>query len=219
MKKISVFCIVILFFGFASSTRAAIVTNTWTGTVDDYELFGDGLVIASQGDTFSVTTTYDTTAADLETHPDLLRTINNSTISFEINGHVFESYSNPDLRLDGLLLNNGPSSGDIMQLTARGAQPYDYCSALYVLMYIVLYDFDHTAFDTPLQLTEFPQSVWDPISFDHNFKIIFYTDFNNPTGRINGQFDFEAASVPLPAAIWLFGSGLIGLVGIRRLNK
>jgi hypothetical protein len=31
-----------------------------------------------------------------------------------------------------------------------------------------------------------------------------------------GVMDGDIASVPLPAAVWLFGSGLMGLVGIRR---
>lgn len=36
-------------------------------------------------------------------------------------------------------------------------------------------------------------------------------------GLLNGvQYSFYLAPVPLPAAIWLFGSGLIGLIGIAR---
>lgn len=30
---------------------------------------------------------------------------------------------------------------------------------------------------------------------------------------------FEVSSVPVPAAIWLFGSGLLGLVGVARRKK
>jgi hypothetical protein len=29
----------------------------------------------------------------------------------------------------------------------------------------------------------------------------------------------EARAVPVPAAVWLLGSGLLGLVGIRRHNR
>ncbi|TKB72383.1 MAG: VPLPA-CTERM sorting domain-containing protein [Nitrospira sp.] len=36
-------------------------------------------------------------------------------------------------------------------------------------------------------------------------------------GKVVGTFSFQTpAPVPLPAAVWLFGSGLIGLVGIAR---
>ena len=57
----------------------------------------------------------------------------------------------------------------------------------------------------------------------------------SPTGQPNGirglemidgafpgfeaNFDFKVAAVPVPAAVWLFGSGLLGLVGVARRKK
>ena len=35
----------------------------------------------------------------------------------------------------------------------------------------------------------------------------------------NTDFAFRISAVPVPAAVWLFGSGLIGLIGIARINK
>ncbi len=35
----------------------------------------------------------------------------------------------------------------------------------------------------------------------------------------NANFDFTVATVPVPAAVWLFGSGLLGLVGVARRKK
>ena len=35
----------------------------------------------------------------------------------------------------------------------------------------------------------------------------------------NANFDFTVAAVPVPAAVWLFGSGLLGLVGVARRRK
>jgi hypothetical protein len=34
-----------------------------------------------------------------------------------------------------------------------------------------------------------------------------------------GQYGIEISQVPVPAAVWLFGSGLIGLVGVARRRK
>lgn len=34
-----------------------------------------------------------------------------------------------------------------------------------------------------------------------------------------GQYGIEISQVPVPAAVWLFGSGLIGLIGISRRKK
>jgi hypothetical protein len=33
------------------------------------------------------------------------------------------------------------------------------------------------------------------------------------------MYGIEISQVPLPAAVWLFGSGLLGLVGIARRKK
>ncbi len=38
----------------------------------------------------------------------------------------------------------------------------------------------------------------------------------NPLGEVSGTGNFVAAAVPVPAAVWLFGSGLFALFGLRR---
>ena len=40
----------------------------------------------------------------------------------------------------------------------------------------------------------------------------------NPGGEIRGQI-LRAQVVPVPAAVWLFGSGLLGLIGIARRKR
>jgi hypothetical protein len=45
-------------------------------------------------------------------------------------------------------------------------------------------------------------------------EVLGYWDINSTTGQI--RFDTAPAAVPLPAAVWLFASGLLGLVGVSR---
>ena len=68
--------------------------------------------------------------------------------------------------------------------------------------------------------------TWDGIY--GNTYIIDYTasvPLGDPSGTGGQQYYYrltgtvEAAVVPIPAAIWLFGSGLIGLIGIARRKK
>lgn len=40
-----------------------------------------------------------------------------------------------------------------------------------------------------------------------------------PTGTFDGELPPNSQPVPVPAAIWLFGSGLLGLIGIGRQRK
>lgn len=55
-------------------------------------------------------------------------------------------------------------------------------------------------------------------SFDSlNFWFDAYDDSGN---LVSGTWtDFQMTPVPIPAAVWLFGSGLLGLVGIARRKK
>ena len=46
----------------------------------------------------------------------------------------------------------------------------------------------------------------------------FNVSFTTASGQIMGV-DMTLAQVPVPAAAWLFGSGLIGLVGVARRKK
>lgn len=55
---------------------------------------------------------------------------------------------------------------------------------------------------TPLQQSDLLAGLW--------YINIHSNDF--PSGEIRGQVNV----VPIPAAIWLFGSGLLGLIGLAR---
>lgn len=43
--------------------------------------------------------------------------------------------------------------------------------------------------------------------------------FPNPTGLLVADMTGSAAVVPIPAAVWLFGSGMLGLVGMATRKK
>ena len=56
----------------------------------------------------------------------------------------------------------------------------------------------------------------------HNLSSVNFTDYTYDNGSSFGLLAFDnivVTAVPIPAAVWLFGSGLLGLVGICRRTK
>lgn len=54
-------------------------------------------------------------------------------------------------------------------------------------------------------------NVYELMFSSHSYE----SDYYNETW----QFDLTTSAVPVPAAVWLFGSGLLGLVGIAKRRK
>ena len=52
-------------------------------------------------------------------------------------------------------------------------------------------------------------------------QLLLVPDANTPAGGALFWDDasLEVSAVPVPAAVWLFGSGLLGLVGVARRRK
>jgi len=51
-----------------------------------------------------------------------------------------------------------------------------------------------------------------------NPLVLSYREFN-PYGTGNVDFELFVSQVPLPATVWLFGSGLFGLIGFAKRKK
>lgn len=61
-----------------------------------------------------------------------------------------------------------------------------------------------------------------PAIYDVYLQADEYDSSNNVLGSVKTTFDDSTSSVsavPVPAAVWLFGSGLLGLVGVARRKK
>jgi len=90
------------------------------------------------------------------------------------------------------------------------------------LAVVVIGDSTTRAYDVYLNDLELSNRIADDIPFDGNFSPP--TELNclnfQSTGSIGANTHYydsvHIGAVPVPAAVWLLGSGLIGLVGIRR---
>lgn len=74
-------------------------------------------------------------------------------------------------------------------------------------------------------LTNIQSYYWSGTEFDSNFTWAFFF-FSGDQGSVD-HFSMhgwavrsgDVGAVPVPAAIWLFGSGLLGLIGLARRRK
>ncbi|MCW9004850.1 MAG: VPLPA-CTERM sorting domain-containing protein [Gammaproteobacteria bacterium] len=60
---------------------------------------------------------------------------------------------------------------------------------------------------------------YEPLYETHDFFKLSDLEANNITPDMGHALVREVTTVPVPAAVWLFGSGLIGLVGLARRKK
>lgn len=98
----------------------------------------------------------------------------------------------------------------ITGITVLGVDGAMYSSAPYVIGLIPA----GSGTELDSAFTGLQGDIYDPT----NVRTFYATDFVYPAYAF-GDFTFSAAVVPVPAAVWLFGSGLLGLAGIARRHR
>lgn len=143
--------------------------------------------------------------------------------------HVIQSFVNNDLGIiTGDMVGNTYSfdfDGKLGNLDANVAQADAFMKVLKVSdsSYFELFN---SSFDSDANLTTDWSGGSIGITIDAGMvgellQIGFTntTDNWNPTGVFYDNLNFNAPAVPVPAAVWLFGSGLLGLVGVARRKR
>lgn len=81
---------------------------------------------------------------------------------------------------------------------------------------IVMFDDDNNLSGINFLIDDYTNSYRFKSSGDSSFDIYEIIDgFRDGEKLVSGTLSFEPAPVPVPAAFWLLGSGVVGLVGIR----
>jgi len=65
----------------------------------------------------------------------------------------------------------------------------------------------------------FSGSSTNPIAPGTPYSLSIFATINHGEGSQNTSFDAELRPVPIPPAVWLFGSGLLGLAGVARRRR
>lgn len=213
MRKLYIVALV-TFAIFSTSTEAAVITD---GDFSMWSFGSVGTATVSREDTdgnpgarLNITTVSGPQAFGTAIKSDF-------STNLSLAGNTFE------LQLDVL---SGPGSFD------EGQRIY------------LLVEQNSSIYGASLDITGFPLN-WDTLSFtgsflESSFSLLSGSGSTTPdfSGGINTYFGFagansisgtltqyydnfslDIAAVPLPPALWLFGSGLIGLIGIARRKK
>lgn len=75
----------------------------------------------------------------------------------------------------------------------------------------------------PLSFSAYWSTTQNPLNAATNYVFYFNGLYDFRTITLEGYgwalMDGDVGAVPIPSAIWLFGSGLIGLIGISKRKK
>jgi hypothetical protein len=176
-------------------TDAAVTSFLSTGQASDFVFSVFGIMTNNQSSTFTDFGTV-TTKVGGGNGPLGFSALGSavSTIAGDISGANFDpNFSSVDVATG---LTSGGAFHDNVTSNAQGNHSWNIEAAL----------------DT---FVEFAWTRVNPMTGATFTDIVGYWDINSTTGQI--RFDTQPATVvPVPAAVWLFGSGLLGLVGVAR---
>ena len=167
------------------------------------------------GDPVSIVGYYDTTASDL--NPDATGRYHMISLNVTV-GSYSASTSNPAAL--SMVVVDGESAGfgrDYLRVLSPFPYPGPAIAGDPVLGYplvgfeLTMEDYTKTVFGNSL-----PPESFDVGSFNSFFGQIIFNDYYAGPIASFGNFSGSASVVPLPAAVWLFGTGLLGLGGFAK---
>jgi hypothetical protein len=120
-------------------------------------------------------------------------------------------------KVNPLLINNGLNTGvDTIDILPSGS---DYtATSVASSLSITLFNDNQFVVTT----TDNAGNWFEPVTWSEaapNTNIYNITFANGAVLQIDAIASNPPAEIPVPAAVWLFGSGLLGLIGVARRNK
>jgi len=205
--------------GLAQVGQAALVTYAYEGTADTVSTSGSGVdstaFDALLGQTMRIVYTFDPSTPDLQPL-DTLGTYEAVSVRITIGELSYSaSLGSTIIVSDNYLLKD--QYGVTSHRSSGSLTGPDVGGLAVNSMGLGLVDYTQTVYNSDvLPLT---QPIPDDFPSLNNIVVSFWDSQTQSIGDIAARGDVTiAAVVPIPAAIWLFGSGLLGLVGMARRN-
>ena len=206
----------------SSAAQAAIVTWTFSGTINDLGTGGNEPVPGiNLGDAVTGTAIYDTNTSPTDlgwaTGYDLTTT--GGLLTIEVSGLTF-STTTAGSRLWTQVYNDRPSYGDVVFIESINMTEDDVFN-IQIADQVEPYDLLSDE-SLPTYLDFLKAESLNPDGIGGNYGFIQSQAVMGDKPYQTALFSIDSFSmtvVPVPAAVWLFGSGLIGLIGVARRKK
>ena len=202
----------------STNTIAASTTISFSGVISGNEPLLNPVI--TLGDLISGQITYDTDSPDSNSSPET-GSYYTAITAYEFNiGSFFGSSSGGRIFVNDNKSINLSLTGDSINFStnnnSNGLVGPNIGDWMLGAISVLLIDSSQSVFDSDA----LPSEQLDPLDFDIQQSIVVFTNISSPTSVISVGFDVQSFSVvPIPGAFWLFGTGLIGLVGIAKCKK
>lgn len=166
--------------------------------------------------------------------------INSGPSELSFNGKSFDTEINTAFKVGDLEFYNGTIWSGTQATSVDFSLKFDFVTPNNMVQnFTYNFGLDNTLNSYPnpdgdfvFGLSAVPQSLFSYEGKDYYFELlgfydgqgelsdsIFAEELAGQTAHLMGQFSSLPSEVPLPAAVWLFGSGLMGFMAIRRRAK